>query len=145
MYGHACLHVCMYVCVYVCMHAYIHNDGGNQKSCLINFAFFKDDKMWDLPRDCQRKITGSLIKFACSMFTHELDTFKSHFISYNFHVCVHECLFIYGSTYRISRCGVMYRKNTEIVQTVTIVQTICSIYGLFGLCQSPLVTEECFS
>ena len=38
----------------------------------------------------------------------------SHFILYNFHVCVHECLFI-CSTYCIFICGIMYRINTEIV------------------------------
>ena len=60
---HACMHVCMYACMYmyVYMHAYIHvhtnKRGFPQKSCLINFAFFTDnDKMWDLPSDCQRQI-----------------------------------------------------------------------------------------
>ena len=43
------------------------------KSCLINFAFFTDnDKMWDLPCDCQRQITGGLVLiiyyvFACML------------------------------------------------------------------------------
>ena len=62
---HACMNVCMHACMYmyVYMHAYLNNRSFFflKKSCLFNFAFYTDnDKMWDLPRDCQRQNTGGL-------------------------------------------------------------------------------------
>ena len=50
----------MHVCVHA-WHTFVHtNDGGfPKKSSLSNFAFFtNNNEMWDLPRDCQRQITG---------------------------------------------------------------------------------------
>ena len=71
MYAHACLHVCM--------HAYMHTDDrGFSLNSRLNFAFFtENDKMWDLPCDCQRQITGGLV-FGMGAGNNEHSLFRTY-------------------------------------------------------------------
>ena len=60
--------------MHACMYTYKHTDdrGFPQKPSLSNFAFFMDEnKMWYIPHDCQRQITGGLVLYIieCNLYT----------------------------------------------------------------------------
>ena len=72
---YACMRALVLTCMRVCMHSCIHTE----IQMIGNFASFTDNnKIWTLPRDCQRQITCGLVHINMHIHTRSTKSTLCH-------------------------------------------------------------------